>query len=86
MVFGGNSFYGNDDDYLFDLDFSDDVIVDFCLFDKLMDWLVKWSVFEKYIGFLSINKGKEGMKVKRILMEGSVYSNSDSKLNRFKLF
>lgn len=86
MVFGGNSFYGNDDDYLLDLDFSDDVIVDFCLFDKLMDCVVKWSVFEKYIGFFSINKGKEGMKVKRILMEGSVYSNSDSKLNRFKLF
>lgn len=86
MVFGGNSFYGNDYDYLLDLDFSDDVIVDFCLFDKLKDCVVKWSVFEKYIGLFSINKGKEGMKVKRILMEGSVYSNSDSKLNRFKLF
>lgn len=82
---GGNSPYGNDDDYSSDSDFSDDAIVDLCSLDKPMDRVVKRSASEKHIGFPSINKGKEGTKVKRTLTEGSVYSNSDSKLNRLKL-
>lgn len=82
---GGNSPYGNDDDYSSDSDFSDDAIVDLCSLDKPKDRVVKRSASEKHIGFPSINKGKEGTKVKRTLTEGSVYSNSDSKLNRLKL-
>lgn len=85
MASGGNSPYGNDDDYSSDSDFSDDAIVDLCSLDKPMDRVVKRSASEKHIGFPSINKGKEGTKVKRTLTEGSVYSNSDSKLNRLKL-
>lgn len=82
---GGNSPYGYDDDYSSDSDFSDDAIVDLSSLDKPMDSVVKRSASEKHIGFPSINKGKESTKVKRTLTEGSVYSNSDSKLNRLKL-
>ncbi|XP_061190975.1 uncharacterized protein LOC133199116 [Saccostrea echinata] len=74
-------------DYSSDSDFSDDAIVDLSHGSprKPIERVVKRSASEKQIGFPSIDKGKEGSKVKRTLTEGSLYSNSDSKLDRLKL-
>ena len=83
---GGNSPNGNYD-YSSDSDFSDDAIVDLARgsSDSANDCVVRRSASERQIGFPSIGKGKDNAKVKRTLTEGSVYSNSDSKLNRLKL-
>lgn len=86
MASGGNSPNENYD-YSSDSDFSDDAIMDLARgpSDSANDRVVRRSASERQIGFPSIGKGKDNAKVKRTMTEGSVYSNSDSKLNRLKL-
>ncbi|XP_062595355.1 uncharacterized protein LOC134256688 [Saccostrea cucullata] len=87
LVTSGGNTPNENYDYSSDSDFSDDAIVDLSYGSprKSIERIVRRSASEKQIGFPSIDKGKDGSKVKRTLTEGSLYSNSDSKLDRLKL-
>jgi hypothetical protein len=87
LVTSGGNTPNENYDYSSDSDFSDDAFVDLTYGSprKSVECVVKRSASEKHIGFPSITKGNDAAKVKRTLTEGSVYSNSDGKLNRLKL-